>query len=152
MEVTKRVSDIMENPELRKKLAYINVDEEYNNRVLKEAMKRFKDMEECLMLSGDPNVEITPSWLNWAFNSVSREKCLREARKAIAIYMALSSEGSEKVNGSKIIPLAPIICWGNGSAMFERLLHKNDGQAKIVKWEFEIEEGWLPLSYRESLP
>jgi hypothetical protein len=63
MEVTKRVSDIMEDPELQKKLAYINVDEEYN-RISKEAMKRFKDMEECLILSGDPNLEITPSWLN----------------------------------------------------------------------------------------
>jgi hypothetical protein len=51
MEVTKRVSDIMEDLELQKKLAYINVDEEYNNRVSKEAMKRFKDMEECFMLS-----------------------------------------------------------------------------------------------------
>jgi hypothetical protein len=73
MEVTKRVSDIMEDPELQKKLAYINIDEEYNNHISKEAMKRFKDMEECLMLSGDPNVEITPLWLNWPFNSVSRE-------------------------------------------------------------------------------
>jgi hypothetical protein len=97
MEVTKRVSDIMKDPELQKKLAYINVDEEYNNRVSKEAMKRFKDMEECIMLSGDPNPEITPSWLNWAFNSVSREKCLREARKAMAIDMARSSEGSENI-------------------------------------------------------
>jgi hypothetical protein len=61
MEVTKKVSDIMEDLELQKKLAYINVDEEYNNRVSKEAMKRFKDMEEYLMLSGDPNLEITPS-------------------------------------------------------------------------------------------
>jgi hypothetical protein len=95
------------------------------------------------MLSGDPNVEITPSWLNWAFNSVSREKCLREARKAMAIHMTLLSKGSEnircsfaffdKANGSKIIPPAPITCWGDGSAMFEQLLHKNDGQAKIVK-------------------
>jgi hypothetical protein len=49
MEVTKRVSNIMKDPELQKKLAYINVDDEYNNRVLKEAMKRFKDVEECLM-------------------------------------------------------------------------------------------------------
>jgi hydroxymethylpyrimidine pyrophosphatase-like HAD family hydrolase len=137
MEVTKRVSDIMEDPELQKKLAHINVDEEHNNRVSKEAMKRFKDMEECLMLSGDPNIEITPSWLNWAFNSMSKEKCLREARKAMAIHMALSSEGPEnircflaffdKANGSKIIRPAPITCWGDGSAMFERLLHKNDG-------------------------
>jgi hypothetical protein len=27
--------------------------------------------------------------------------------------------------------------------MFERLLHKNNSQAKIVKWEFEVKEGWL---------
>jgi hypothetical protein len=69
---------------------------------------------------GDPNPEITPSWLNWAFNSMSREKCLREARKEMAIYMVLSSKGSEnircspaffdKVNGGKIVPLAPILC------------------------------------------
>jgi hypothetical protein len=39
MEVTKRVSNIMKDPKLQKKLAYINVDEEYNNRVSKEAMK-----------------------------------------------------------------------------------------------------------------
>jgi hypothetical protein len=32
----------MKDPELQKKLAYINVDEEYNNRVSKEAMKQFK--------------------------------------------------------------------------------------------------------------
>jgi hypothetical protein len=83
-------------------------------------MKRFKDIEEYLILSGDPNLEITPSWLNWAFNSVSKEKCLREARKAMAIHMALSSEGSENIrcslvffdnaNGSKIVPPAPITC------------------------------------------
>jgi hypothetical protein len=106
-------------------------------------MKRFKDMEECLMLSGDPNIVITPSWLNWAFNSVSREKCLREAWKAMAIYMALSSKDSEnircslaffdKANGSKIVLPVPFTCWDDGSVMFERLLHKNDGQAKIVK-------------------
>jgi hypothetical protein len=110
----------MKDPELQKKLAYINVNEEYNNCVSKEAMKRFKDMEECLILSRDPNLEITPLWLNWAFNSVSREKCLREARKAMAIHMALSSEGSEnircslaffdKANGSKIVPPVPITC------------------------------------------
>jgi hypothetical protein len=68
---------------------------------------------------------------------MSREKRLREARKAMAIYMALSSEGSEnircflaffdKVNGGKIVPLAPITCWGDGSAMFEQVHHKNDG-------------------------
>jgi hypothetical protein len=100
MEVTKRVSNIIKDQELQKKLAYINVNEEYNNCVSMEAMKRFKDMEECLILSGDPNPEITPSWLNWAFNSMSREKCLREARKAMAIYMALSSEGSENIRCS----------------------------------------------------
>jgi hypothetical protein len=100
MEVTKRVSNIIKDQELQKKLAYINVNEEYNNCVSMEAMKRFKDMEECLILNGDPNPEITPSWLNWAFNSMSREKCLREARKTMAIYMALSSEGSENIRCS----------------------------------------------------
>ena len=143
MEVTKKVSNIMRDPELQKKLAYINVDEEYNNRVSKEAMKRFKDMEDCFILSGDPNLESTPSWLNWAFNSVSREKYLREVQKAMAIYMALSSEGFEnircsltffdKMNSSKIVPPVPITCWGDGNTMFEQLLHKNNGQAKIVK-------------------
>jgi predicted RNase H-like nuclease (RuvC/YqgF family) len=39
MEVTKRVSNIMKDPELQKKLAYINVDEEYNNCISREAMK-----------------------------------------------------------------------------------------------------------------
>jgi hypothetical protein len=117
-------------------------------------MKLFNDMEECLILSGDPNSEITPLWLNWAFNSMSREKCLREVRKAMAIYMVLSSEGSEnircslaffdKVDVGKIVPPGPITCWGDGSAMFERLHHKHDGQAKIVKQEFEVKEGWLP--------
>jgi hypothetical protein len=29
--------------------------------------------------------------------------------------------------------------------MFERLHHKNDGSAKFVHWEFEIEEGWFPF-------
>jgi hypothetical protein len=151
MEVTKRVSNIMKDTELQKKLAYINVDKEYNNRVSREAMKRFNDMEECLILRRDPNPKITPSWLNWTFNSVSREKCLREAWKAMTIHMVLSSEGSEnircslvffdKVNGGKIVPPTPITCWGDGSTMFEWLHHKNDGQAKIVKWEFEVEEG-----------
>ena len=120
MEVTKRVSVIMKDPKLQKKLTYINADERYNNRVSKEAMSRFKDMEECLILSGDLNSEITPSWLNWAFNLVSREKCLKEVRKAMAIPMALSSEGSEnircfvaffdKANGSKIVYPTSIIC------------------------------------------
>ena len=64
MEVTKKVSNIMKDLELQKKLAYINVDEEYNNHISKEAMKQFNDMEECLILNGDPNPEITPSWLN----------------------------------------------------------------------------------------
>jgi hypothetical protein len=111
-------------------------------------------LEECLILRVDPNAEITPSWLNWAFNLLSREKCLKEARNAMAIYMVLSSEGCDnircslaffdKANGGKIVLPTPITYWGDGSAMLEQLHHKNDGQAKIVKWEFEVEEGWLP--------
>jgi hypothetical protein len=116
-------------------------------------MKRFKDMKECLILRGDPNPEITPSWLNWTFNSMSKKKCLREMRKTMAIHMALSSKGCEnikcslaffdKANGGKIVPPTPITCWGDGSAMFEWLHYKNDSKKKIVKWEFEVEEGWL---------
>jgi hypothetical protein len=61
MEVTKRMSNIMKDPELLKKLVYINGDEEYNYRISMEAMKQFQDIEECLILRGDPNPEITPS-------------------------------------------------------------------------------------------
>jgi hypothetical protein len=114
MEVTKRVLNIMKDPELQKKLTHINVNEEYNNRVSREAMKRFNDMEECLILRGDPNLEITPLWLNWAFNSVSREKCLQRSTETMAIHMALSFEGCEnircslaffdKANGNRIVP------------------------------------------------
>jgi hypothetical protein len=139
---------------------YININEEYYHRVSREAMKLFQDMEECLILRGDPNPEITPTWLNWTFNSVSREKCFKEARKAMTLHMALSFEGCEnsrcslaffdKVNGGKIVPPPPITCWGGGSAMFERLQHKNDGEAKIVKWEFEVEEGWFPYKSLSS--
>jgi hypothetical protein len=48
MEVTKRVMNIMKDAELQKKLASINIDEEFNHRVLKEVLKRFQDMKECL--------------------------------------------------------------------------------------------------------
>ena len=106
-------------------------------------MKQFNVMEECLIPKGDPNPEILPLGLKWTFNLVSREKCLREARKAMAIHMVLSFEGSEnnrcflaffdKVNDSKIVPPMPITCLDDGSAMFEWLHHKNDGQEKIVK-------------------
>jgi hypothetical protein len=74
-------------------------------------------MEECLILKGDPNLEIIPSWLNWTFNSVSRDKCLSEAWKAMAVHMALSSKGCEnirrslvffdKANDGKIVPPRP---------------------------------------------
>jgi hypothetical protein len=117
MEVTKRVMNIMKDAELQKKLASINIDEEFNHRVLKEVLKRFQDMKECLQQKWDPNLEITPTWLNWTFNSISREKCLREAWKAMAIYMALSFEGCEnircflaffdKAKGGKIVPHFP---------------------------------------------
>jgi hypothetical protein len=40
--------------------------------------------------------------------------------------------------------LLPSLVGDDGSAMFERLHHKNNRATKIVKWEFEVEEGWLP--------
>ena len=60
MEVTKKVSIIIKDSELLKKLAYINVDEEYNHRILRKAMEQFKDMKKCFISRGDPNPEITP--------------------------------------------------------------------------------------------
>jgi hypothetical protein len=55
---------------------------------------------------------------------------LKEAQKALAIHMVILSKGCKFIT-----------CWGDGSAMFERLYYKNDESAKFVKWEFEIEEG-----------
>jgi len=154
LQVNKRVKEIIKDPVLQERLTDISRDEEYNKKVSKEAMNRFEAMEECLKSCRDPDQEITPLWLNWAFNSVSREKCLGEARKALAIQMAISPEGSEniksslalfeKARGDKFVPPAPITCWGDGSAMFERLFQQNNGNANIVKWEFEVQEGWLP--------
>ena len=160
MEVTNRMSNIMKDPKLQKKQAYINVDEEYNHYVSRKAMKWLQDMAECFILRGDPNPEITPLWLNWTFNLVNREKCLKEAWKAMAIHMVLSTEGYEnircsfaffdKANGDKIAPPMPITCWSNGSAMFEQLQYKNDSEIKIVKWEFEVKDGWLPYKSHSS--
>ena len=45
MEVTKRVNDIMGDIELKKGLVFIGVDDEFNKRVLKEAIKHYKNME-----------------------------------------------------------------------------------------------------------
>ena len=79
---------------------------------------------------------------------------MKEAQKALAIYMAISSKGCEnikcylafydKAKGGKIVVLSPITCWEDGSAMFEHFHHKNNGSTKFVKWEFEIKEGKLP--------
>jgi hypothetical protein len=94
-------------------------------------MNRYHDMEQWLQQSRDPNLEISPMWLYWTFNFLSREKCLMEARKAMAVHMAISSKGCKnikcsfaffnKAKGGKIVPPPPITCWGDGSTMFDRL-------------------------------
>jgi hypothetical protein len=132
----------------------MDVDDQFNERVSKEALTQYHDMMEWLQQDMDPNLEKISNWLNWTFNTMNREKCLKEARKALAINMEILSEGCEnikcflaffdKAKGGKIVPSPPIMCWRNGSAMFDRLHHKHDGSAKFMKWEFEIEEGWLP--------
>jgi hypothetical protein len=134
----------------------MDVDDQFNERVSKEALKQYHNMVEWLQQDRDSNLEQISSWLNWTFNIVSREKCLKEERKTLAIHMAILSEGCknikcslaffDKAKGGKIIPPPPITCWGDESAMFECLYQKNSGFAKFVKWEFEIEEGWF--SYR----
>ena len=75
----------------------------------------------------------------------------------MAIHMVVSSKGCknircslaffDKANGNKIVPPMPIACWNDGSAMLERLHHKNDGERKIVKWKFKVKEGWLPYIF-----
>jgi hypothetical protein len=62
-------------------LVSIDVDDEFNKQVSKEAMKRYHDMEEWLEETRDPNPELTPMWLNWTFNFVSRKKCLRKLKR-----------------------------------------------------------------------
>jgi hypothetical protein len=41
VEVTRRVLDIMGNMDMERKLASMDVDDEFNERVLKEALKRY---------------------------------------------------------------------------------------------------------------
>jgi hypothetical protein len=72
---------------------------------------------------------------------------LKEAQKAVAIHMAISSEGCEnvkslliffdKAKNGKIVPPTPIKCWGDESAMFKYLQHKSDESIRTVKQEFE---------------
>jgi hypothetical protein len=45
MEVTKRINDIMGDIELKKKLIFVNVDDEFNKRVSKVAIERYKGIE-----------------------------------------------------------------------------------------------------------
>jgi hypothetical protein len=57
--------------------------------------------------------------------------------------MTISSEGCknvksplvffDKAKNGKIVLLAPIKCWDDGSAMFKYLQHKSDGSVRTVK-------------------
>jgi hypothetical protein len=148
------VLNIIGETDMERKLASKGIDDQFNEQVLKEVLKWYHDMVEWLQIDKDPNSEQISSWLNWTFNTVSRKKCLKKARKALAIYMAISTKGYknikcslsffDKAKGRKIVPPPSITCWGDGSAMFEHLHHKNDKSAKFVQWEFKIEEGWFP--------
>jgi predicted RNase H-like nuclease (RuvC/YqgF family) len=100
MEVTRRVLDIMGDTDMERKLASMDVDDQFNERVLKEALKRYQDMVEWFQKDRNPNLEQISSWLNWTFNTVSREKCLKQAWKALAIHMVISSEGCENIKCS----------------------------------------------------
>jgi hypothetical protein len=60
MEVTKRITNIMVDTELLKKLVSIDIDDEFNQRVSREALKWYHDMEERLQSTRNPNPELTP--------------------------------------------------------------------------------------------
>jgi hypothetical protein len=95
----------------------MDVDDQFNERVSKEALTQYHDMMEWLQQDMDPNLEKISNWLNWTFNTMNREKCLKEARKALAINMEILSEGCEnikcflaffdKAKGGKIVPHFP---------------------------------------------
>lgn len=139
---------------MKKKLALNDVDDQFNEQVLKEVLKWYHNIVEWLQIDRDPNSEQISSWLNWIFNIVSRKNCLQEARKTLAIYMAISTKGYknikcslsffDKAKGRKIVPPPPITCQEDRSTMFKHLYHKNDRSAKFVQWEFKIKEGWFP--------
>jgi hypothetical protein len=77
-------------------------------------------MEEWLQQLRDLNSELTPIWLNWTLNFVSWKKCLKEAQKALAVYMAISTDGCknvkcslvffDKAKGGKIVLPPSITC------------------------------------------
>jgi hypothetical protein len=60
------MDNIIGDIELKKKLTSIYIDDEFNRRVSKRAMKSMKDWSPLLMLA----------WLNWCLNSKSRENAL----------------------------------------------------------------------------
>jgi hypothetical protein len=58
---------------------------------------------------------------------MSTEKCLKDARKALAVHMTITTEGCknvkcsfvffDKAKGNKIVAPPPIRCWGDGNAI-----------------------------------
>lgn len=109
----------------------------------------------------DPNPQVTPTWLNATFNFLNKKKCLKQAQKALAIVMMILQKGCKnvrsflfffnKAKGGKIIPPPSITCQNDNSAMFKYLQHMCDGFAKLMKQEFEVEEGCLPYKCLNSI-
>jgi hypothetical protein len=51
----------------------------------------------------------------------------------------------EDAKSNKILSLPTTTSLEDNNAMFEELHNVNDGFAKVVKWEFEVEDEWLPF-------
>jgi hypothetical protein len=62
MEVTKIVNNIIGDDELEQKLVSIHVDDEFNKRILKDAIKWYKDMEAWPQEIRDPNPQLISMW------------------------------------------------------------------------------------------
>jgi hypothetical protein len=72
MEVTKRMKDINGDTKLRKKLVSTHVDDKFNERVSKEAIDWYEDLELWLQETKDPNLQLKPTWLKWTLKFMNR--------------------------------------------------------------------------------
>ena len=147
--VIQRENDITADRELKKKLIFIKIDDEFRYCASKVAIEGYKEMEP---LFGKYKIQVH-SWLwhGWIGSWVS---CLKQAWKKLAKHMLILSISCKNIwrflvffedaKCGEILTLLNITCWGDNNKMFELLHHLSSCSTKVVKWEFEVKEGWLP--------
>ena len=91
-----------------------------------------------------------------------QEKCHQQVKKKLFGYIVISLESCVnikrflaffgKAESVKVFPPVSITYQSDISKMFEWLYHVSDEFERVVKWEFEVEEGWLPYqSFNSSI-